>query len=134
MSDDARQCPARTVYDTLVAEPVLTADRYRELIAELRPVWIEEVVCPVHITVGHLCEAADAVAAGQDAAASHEAARAYLYRALSTARLLTLEERLQEVVVDDLLRGAQDHDVPQAGQGEGRSAHGWNAWRRDNGA
>jgi len=112
MSDGQGDNPARVIYDSLVSELRPTAARYRMLIAALRPLWIEEVVCPVNIAVRELCRAAEAAESGNETTrhAHHEAARAQLYQALSTARLLTLEERLQEVVVNDLLGDAPSGD------------------------
>lgn len=112
MSNEQDDNPARVVYDSLVSELAPTAARYRKWIAALRSLWIEEVVCPVHIAVGDLRCAAEAAQSGEEATrhAHHEAARAQLYKALSTARLLTLEERLQEVVVNDLLADAPSGD------------------------
>lgn len=130
VSTDVSECPVRTAYDTLAAEPALTAARYRELITALHPTWVEEVVCPVHIAVGHLRSAAEAVASGRapDARAGHAAARTYLYQALSNARLLTHEERLQELVVDTLLQDARPEEP--VGSSSGRIVHGWDAWRQ----
>lgn len=131
MSDAESECPARTVYDILTAEPALTAQRYQALIDALRPTWVEDVVCPVNLAVGHLRAAVEAVAADapSGARARHEAARTYLYQALANARLLTLEERLQEVVVEDLLGGPSSSPA-------GSDAHvlqGWSASRRSHG-
>lgn len=130
MSADVSECPARAAFETLIAEPALTARTYRELIHALHPIWVEEVMCPVHVAVNHLHQAAQAAAYGNepDVKASHEAARTYLYEALSKARLLTLEEGLQAIVVDDLLRDAQSDERP--GSSTGPIVHGWNAWRR----
>ncbi|MEX2619865.1 MAG: hypothetical protein WD250_06575 [Egibacteraceae bacterium] len=130
MSTDVSECPARMAYDTLVAEPALSASGYRAVITALHPTWVEEVVCPIHIAVGHLRRAADAVASGRDrdARAGHAAARTYLYQALSAARLLTHEERLQELVVDTLLQDARPEEP--VGSSSGRIVHGWEAWRR----
>lgn len=128
MSSEVHGGPARTAYDILGDEPQLTARGYLALVEALRPVWIEEVVCPVHLAVRHLRSAAEAAAAGDDATRSgrHEAARAHLHQALSTVRLLTLEERLQEVVVDDLLR---DTRVGEGRPDSGRTVHTWDGWR-----
>lgn len=127
MSDGMPECPARTVYDTLTAATTLSAQQYRELIDALRATWVEDVVCPVNLAVGHLRAAAEAVASDRasDARAGHESARTYLYQALANARLLTLEERLQEEVVEGLLRGVRD-----AGEGDSRILQGWSASRR----
>lgn len=127
MNDSAPECPARTVYDTLAAAATLSAQEYRALIDALRATWIEDVVCPVNLAVGHLHAAAEAVASDRasDAKAGHESARTYLYQALANARLLTLEERLQEEVVEGLLRGVRD-----ATGGDSRILQGWSASRR----
>lgn len=126
---EVSECPARTVYDTLASEARLTPERYRELIDALRPLWIEDVVCPVHVAVRHLRAAALAVATGQDAdaKASHEAARTHLHTALGTVGLLTVEEEVQDLVVDRLLR---DDD---SSANDGHTLQGWGGWRRSHG-
>ncbi|HVM13248.1 MAG TPA: hypothetical protein VM287_02850 [Egibacteraceae bacterium] len=134
MTAGGSDCPARTVYDTLAAAPAALAPRrYRELIDELEPLWIEDVVCPIQVAVHHLHAAAVAVIAGDEvtAKASHEAARTHLYDALSTVGLLTLEEQLQEAVVQDLLRDTQvGQDQSSSG---GYTLTGWRNWRRIHG-
>ena len=124
MSDE---CPARMVYDRLVEEAAPAAQRYRELAQALRPLWIEDVVCPINIAVRHLQAAAAAAASGDRAvaAARHESAQASLYDALATTLLLTVEESLEGVAADELLRNAtlDEH------AGGGSTFHGWGAWR-----
>lgn len=124
MSDE---CPARMVYDRLVAEAAPTAQRYRELAQALRLLWIEDVVCPIHIAVRQLEAAAAAAASGDRAvaAARHESAQASLYDALATTLLLTVEESLEGVAADELLRNARQ-DEPAGGGG---TFHGWGSWR-----
>lgn len=128
----SEECPARTVYDLLVADAAPTAQRYHELAQALRPLWIEDVVCPIHTAVRYLQAAAAAAASGDRAvaAARHESAQACLYDALATTRLLTVEESLQGVVADELLRNAtlDEH------AGGGSTFHGWGAWRGHDGA
>lgn len=129
MTDAFRDCPARTVYDALAGDAALPAAAYHDLIDALHPLWVEEVVCPVHVAVSHLHRAAAAAEAGDRAVATHhEAARTNLYQALARARLLTLEERWQEVVVDDLLHRAPP-DEPAADSPDLRVAESWHAWR-----
>lgn len=133
MSARGSDCPARTVYDILAAAPAVAPQRYQALISELEPLWTEDVVCPIQVTVRHLHAAAGAVISGDDATAraSHEAARTQLYDALSTVGLLTVEEELQEAVVEDLLRGTPVGEDQSSS--DGFMLSGWCNWRRAHG-
>lgn len=124
--------PARTTYEALGGQPPLTVAEYSRLAEQLTPLFIEEVVCPVHLAAKSLWAAAQAAAAGEveRAAASHREVRARLYDALWNAGLLTFDEQLQEIAAEDAEPGdAHDERGVRVRLRDRLSMRQWNAWR-----
>lgn len=126
--------PVRTAYEALAATPPMAGDEYQALRDRLDPVWVAEVVCPVHLAARELRTAEEAAVAGDggEATAAHHAARARLFDALWHAGLLTVDEELEQIAAAD----AADAVPPEAGGVRVRSGNPlmmrhWNAWRPD---
>lgn len=131
MRGDNYDGPARTVYEELGAEPPLASADYTSFVEQLRPLYLEEVVCPIHLAAGTLQAAADAAAAGDasEVMATHQAARAQLYDALWHAGLLTLDEELQEVVADAAVDASTEGNVTRVKAADRLRQRQWHAWR-----
>lgn len=133
MRGDNYHGPARTVYETLAVQPPLAASEYTELIEQLTPLYLEEVICPVHLAVRNLRAAADAVAAGDvgEAIVAHHTGQARLYDALWHADLLTLDEELQEVTADLTEDGTRVDRATQVKATNRLRQRQWQAWRAE---
>lgn len=131
MRGDNYDGPARTVYEALGAEPPLAVADYTSFVEQLGPLYLEEVVCPIHLAVSRLQAAADAAAAGDagEVMVTHQAARAQLYDALWHAGLLTLDEELQEVAADVAANAATEGSPTRVKAADRLRQRQWHAWR-----
>lgn len=133
MRGDNYDGPARTVYEALRAQPPLTAAEYGALTERLRPLYLEEVVCPVHLAASQLQAAAHAAAAcdPDEAVTAHQTARARLYDALWHAGLLTVDEELQELAADLPPEAAHEDTTMRVRATDRLLMRQWQAWRTD---
>lgn len=134
MRGDNYDGPARTVYEALGVQPPLTAPEYGALTERLDPLYLAEVVCPVHLAASQLQAAADAAAVGDpdEAVAAHQTARARLYDALWHAGLLTADEELQELAADLPPAEAAQEDAAMRVRATDRLLQRqWAAWRSE---